>query len=71
MDFRYISCGVKDEKPAGIEDAGDKCGEDVPGWPARKSLDILSVKKEASCLPVRCLKKRKVIVSKICGVVAC
>ena len=64
--------GLKAEKSGGVVEGEGECGDDVVLLLSRdrRSLDILSVKKEAkqSCQQVRYLGYRKVRVTVICGV---
>ena len=63
---------MKVEK-TGVAEGEGRCGEVVVGLRARdrRSLDILSVKKEAKLSASENLRQRKVRVKKICGVVDC
>jgi len=61
------------EKTGGVAEGEGRCGEVVEGLLARdrRSLDILSVKKEAKLLASETPGAETVRVKKICGVVAC
>ena len=50
------NAGVKSEKSGGVPGGQGECGDDVVGMLVRErgSLDILPMKKEASCLQVKC-----------------
>jgi len=65
--------GMKVEKPGGVAEGEGRCGEVVMGLLARdrRSLDIVSVKKEAKLSASETPRAEKVRVKKICGGVDC